>query len=89
LAIHPPKTSSHHWLWQPSLKICAKFLTCIQWVTQSLSIKTLVVNLPNPLVDPTNWLMWHANMSMVPSWLIWITLTNVQHLVIDSISLIH
>jgi hypothetical protein len=33
LAIHRPKTSSHHWLWQPSLKICAKFLTCIQWVT--------------------------------------------------------
>jgi hypothetical protein len=33
-------------------------------------------NSPNPLVDPTDWLMWHANISMVPSWLIWITLTK-------------
>jgi hypothetical protein len=33
-----------------------------------------MVNLPNPLIDLTDWLMWHANMSMVPSWLIWITL---------------
>jgi hypothetical protein len=43
---------------------------------QSLSVNTLMVNLPNPLVDPIDWLMWHANMSMVPSWLIWITLTK-------------
>jgi hypothetical protein len=27
-------------------------------------------------VDPTDWLMWHANMSMVLPWLIWITLTQ-------------
>ncbi len=38
------------------------------------TVKTLVVNLPNPLVHLTNWLMWHTNMSMVPLWLIWITL---------------
>jgi hypothetical protein len=30
-------------------------------------------------------LMWHANMSMVPSWLIWITLTNVQHSATDPV----
>jgi hypothetical protein len=47
----------------------------MHWVLHKYSVgKTLSVNLPNPLLVPTNWLMWHANMSMVPSWLIWITL---------------
>jgi hypothetical protein len=41
-----------------------------------LSIRTLKENLPNPHVDPTNWLMWHANMSVVKLWLIWIIPTK-------------